>query len=53
MQLHDQYHKGKGATMFDLDQVIEERHSARMFLPVPRGLVDEALAQAVREEGCA
>lgn len=37
--------------MFDLDEVIRERHSTRMFLPdrpVPRRLVDEALALAVR-----
>ena len=35
--------------MFDLDQTILERHSTRLFLsqPVPRGLVDEALALAV------
>src|SRR5271163_4329305 len=34
--------------MFDLDQVIRERHSTRLFLPqpVPRALVDEALALA-------
>jgi len=35
--------------MFDLEQAIRERHSARMFLPnqpVPRQLVDEALALA-------
>jgi nitroreductase len=34
--------------MYDLEQVITERHSARMFLPrpVPRALVDEALALA-------
>jgi nitroreductase len=35
--------------MLDLDQAIRERHSTRMFLPqqpVPRGLVDEALALA-------
>ena len=35
--------------MFDLDQAILERHSIRLFLPkpVPRELVDEALALAV------
>jgi nitroreductase len=35
--------------MFDLEQVIRERHSTRLFLPrpVPRKLVDEALALAV------
>ena len=36
--------------MFDLEQVIRERRSTRMFLPhqpVPRKLVDEALALAV------
>ena len=35
--------------MFDLDQTILERHSTRLFLsqPVPRGVVDEALALAV------
>ena len=36
--------------MFDLDKAIRERHSTRMFLPlqpVPRALVDEALALAV------
>jgi nitroreductase len=34
--------------MLDLDQAIRERHSTRMFLPqpVPRALVDEALALA-------
>jgi len=34
--------------MFDLDQAVKERHSTRMFLrnPVPRELVDEALALA-------
>jgi nitroreductase len=34
--------------MFDLEQVIRERHSTRLFLPrpVPRALVDEALALA-------
>ncbi len=34
--------------MFDLDQAIRERYSTRMFLPrpVPRELVDEALALA-------
>jgi nitroreductase len=34
--------------MLDLDQAIRERHSTRMFLPqpVPRELVDEALALA-------
>jgi nitroreductase len=38
-----------GDTMFDLEQTIRERHSTRLFLsqPVPRGLVDEALALAV------
>jgi nitroreductase len=37
--------------MYDLEQVIGERRSTRMFLPhkpVPRELVDEALALAVR-----
>ena len=37
--------------MFDLEEAITERHSTRMFLPdrpVPRGLVEEALALAVR-----
>jgi nitroreductase len=37
--------------MYDLEQVIRERRSTRMFLPhkpVPRELVDEALALAVR-----
>jgi nitroreductase len=37
--------------MYDLEQVIGERRSTRMFLPhkpVPRELVDEALAVAVR-----
>jgi nitroreductase len=36
--------------MLDLDQAIRERHSTRMFLsrPVPRGLVNEALALAER-----
>src|SRR6516162_3503281 len=36
--------------MFDLEQIIRERHSTRLFLPqpVPRGLVDEALALAVQ-----
>lgn len=37
--------------MFDLEQVIRERSSTRMFLPqerVPRELLDEALALAVR-----
>jgi len=37
--------------IYDLDQVISERRSTRMFLPhkpVPRELVDEALALAVR-----
>jgi nitroreductase len=37
--------------MFDLEQAINERRSIRMFLPdkpVPRELVDEALALAVR-----
>ena len=37
--------------MYDLDQVISERRSTRMFLPqkpVPRELVDEALALAMR-----
>ena len=35
--------------MFDLEQIIRERHSTRLFLPkpVPRELVDEALALAV------
>jgi nitroreductase len=35
--------------MFDLEQTIRERHTTRMFLPkpVPRVLVDEALALAV------
>ena len=35
--------------MFDLEQIIMERHSTRLFLPkpVPRKLVDEALALAV------
>jgi nitroreductase len=35
--------------MFDLEQAIMERHSTRLFLPkpVPRALVDEALALAV------
>ena len=35
--------------MFDLEQTIRERHSTRLFLsqPVPRELVDEALALAV------
>jgi nitroreductase len=35
--------------MYDLDQMILERHSTRMFLskPVPRELIDEALALAV------
>ena len=40
-----------GASMFDLDQVIRLRHSTRMFLPqqpVPRELIDEARALAVR-----
>src|SRR5215469_8818369 len=34
--------------MLDLDEVVKERHSTRMFLPkpVPRELVDEALALA-------
>src|SRR5690348_16010722 len=38
-----------GAAMFDLEQTIRERHSTRLFLskPVPRGLVEEALALAV------
>src|SRR6516225_7274309 len=38
-----------GATMFDLEQIIRERHSTRLFLsqPVPRALVDEYLALAV------
>jgi nitroreductase len=41
----------EGIAMFDLEQVIRERHSTRLFLPrpVPRLLVDEALALA----GCA
>src|SRR5215510_8304614 len=36
--------------MFDLEQAIRERHSTRLFSskPVPRELVDEALALAVR-----
>jgi nitroreductase len=37
--------------MFDLEQAIHERRSIRMFLPekpVPRELIDEALALAVR-----
>jgi len=36
--------------MFDLEQIIRERHSTRLFLPkpVPRELVDEALALAVQ-----
>ena len=35
--------------MVDLEQIILERHSTRLFLrqPVPRELVDEALALAV------
>ncbi|HEY7424473.1 MAG TPA: nitroreductase family protein, partial [Gemmataceae bacterium] len=35
--------------MFDLEQTIQERHSTRLFLsrPVPRRLVEEALALAV------
>jgi nitroreductase len=35
--------------MFDLEQIIKERHSTRMFLPqpVPRALVDEAVALGV------
>src|SRR6516225_904277 len=35
--------------MFDLEQIIMERHSTRLFLskPVPRKLVDEALALAI------
>src|SRR6516165_6298385 len=40
----------KGATMIDLEQTIRERHSTRLFLPnkpVPRDLVEEALALAV------
>jgi nitroreductase len=34
--------------MSDLDQVVKERHSTRMFLPkpVPRELLDEAVALA-------
>ena len=34
--------------MFDLEQVIQERHSTRLFLaqPVPRALVEEALVLA-------
>ena len=34
--------------MLDLDQVVKERHSTRMFLPkpVPQALVDEAVALA-------
>src|SRR5262249_16211279 len=37
-----------GVTMFDLEQVIRERHSTRLFLPqpVPRALVEEALVLA-------
>ena len=37
--------------MFDLEEVIRDRHSTRMFVPdrpVPRALVDEALDLAVR-----
>ena len=36
--------------MFDLEQIILERHSTRLFLPkpVPRALVEEALALAVQ-----
>src|SRR5262249_30830820 len=36
--------------MFDLEQIIRERHSTRLFLPkpVPREWVDEALALAVQ-----
>jgi nitroreductase len=37
--------------MIDLDEVINERHSVRLFLPdnrVPRELVDESLALAIR-----
>src|SRR5262249_55438930 len=39
-----------GATMFDLEQIIRERHSTRLFLPkpVPRALVDQAVALAVQ-----
>jgi nitroreductase len=46
--LSDSVMPAGGATMLDLDQAIIERHSTRMFLPgpVPRGLVDEALALA-------
>jgi nitroreductase len=35
--------------MFDLEQAIRQRHSTRLFLPkpVPRGLVEEAIALAV------
>jgi nitroreductase len=35
--------------MFDLEQAIRERHSTRLYLPkpVPRGLVEEAVALAV------
>jgi nitroreductase len=38
-----------GIAKFDLEQVIRERHSTRLFLPrpVPRLFVDEALALAV------
>ena len=34
--------------MFDLEQMIRERHSTRLFLPqpVPRALVEESLALA-------
>jgi len=34
--------------MYDLEQAIRERHSTRRFLPrpVPRALIDEALALA-------
>ena len=37
-----------GVTMFDLEQVIRERHSTRLFLPqpVPRALVEESLVLA-------
>src|SRR6516165_1749030 len=39
-----------GVTMFDLEQMIRQRHSTRLVLPrpVPRELVDEALALAVQ-----
>ncbi len=40
--------KGGETSMFDLEQVVRERHWTRMFLPqsVPRPLVNEALALA-------